>query len=590
MIDNTKQFLVYHNNDIICTGVNEEISLNQNELKRIEKKYNIRIINKDDAIDEKDLYGFLLSARDDYLFFQVMEGNIKDDNSLNWNEIYSCKMFKDKKQKPEENGFGEFALWKQELEDKRVFLGEEISLNSSYMDEIRKVFPSLIYFQRFYDFLEMYEYQGFYNESFKLDVEKIEKGKVSPFIGKKYNGLFVKYAQMRQIIFLKEVFFEVCLIQGIVSEGKMNVEKKGYAYISKNYILNFNIENMSDLMDSTLIYSQFHYDEFEKRYPDVMLKNYITSGGKFIIPFLVSMNHNHVMELAGKAGCGYIADRIYSEKNFNWNNLNKKGTNLKKVFGLPIKAMRNLNKKEIQFGSNTVDFSFLQRVYKAQPSIFNMNLTISMIKFIEYESLMNNNFFQKEIKTKLFLNMLRFVSHLNLEEEHLYQDYLQMCRANNLRDDGWIPKNLQVAHDAIMNYMNEKREVIRQKDFYLAVQRDAYQRLIWEYGNYCFLIPRDAEDLVNESYQQRNCVRSYINSVSNGYTYVVFMRLKSKKSSSHITIEVSNNYYLRQAKGKGNSVINDDACKVVKLWCEEKGINYDDCVDVSNKRFHRRHY
>ncbi len=315
-MDNKKQFLVYHNNDIICTGVNEEISLNINDLKRIERKYNIKIINKDDAIDENDLYGFLLTAKNEYLLFQVMEGSIKDNNYIKWTNIYSCKLFKDRKQKIEENGFADFEFWKQELENKRLFLGEELCLNVSYMDEIRKVFPSLVYFQRFYDFLEMYETQGFYNVSFDFDADKVEKGKVSPFIGKKYNGRFVKYVQMRQVVFSHNVFFEICLIQGKVLEGKMNIEKKEYAYISKNYVYNVSIENLSDLMDSTLIYSQFHYEEFEKMYPDVMLKSYITSGGRFIIPFLLSMNHNHIMELAGKAGCGYIADRIYSEKNF----------------------------------------------------------------------------------------------------------------------------------------------------------------------------------------------------------------------------------------------------------------------------------
>lgn len=582
-----KQFLVYHNNDIVCTGVNEEISLNENELKRIERNYDIRIVNKDDAIDENDLYGFWLNAKEDYLLFQVMEGRVEKDNFLSWTEIYSCKMFKDRKRKYEESGFGDFALWKQELEDKRVFLGEELSLNVSYMSEIRKVFPSLIYFKRFYDFLEMYENQGFYNEFFELNAEKIEKGKVSPYIGKKYNGLFVKYAQMRQIVFPDKVFFEVCLIQGTVKEGKMNIKKKGYAYISKNYVLNFSIDDLSDLMDSALIYSQFHYEEFDKKYPDVMLKSYITSGGRFIIPFLVSMNHNHVMELAGKAGCGYIADRIYSEKNFNWNNLNKKGTNLKKIFGLPIGAMRNLNQKEIQFGAEALDFEFFQKVYQAQPSILNMYLTPSMVKFIEYESLHINDFFTKGIKSKTFLRMLRYVRKLDVQEEHLYQDYLQMCRMENLCDDGWTPQNLQQAHDALMVYMSEKRESIRNDNFSTVVQSDAYKRFKWEYKEFCFLIPRDANDLVNESYQQRNCVRSYVNSVANGYTYVIFMRLKSKKSSSHITIEVDYNLNLRQAKGKGNSPINNNACKVIQLWCEEKGISYEDCRDLSPKRFQR---
>lgn len=587
-IDNQKQFLVYHNNDVICTGVDEEISLDEKELRKIEKKYNIKIVNKDEALDDNDLYAFLLVANKEYLLFQVMEGNIGDKNELSWKSVYFCKLFQDKKKKMEEEGFFDFNFWKQYFEDKRKFFDEEFTLNKVYMDEVRKVFPCLVYFRRFYDFLEMYETQGFYMEILDINAERIEKGKVSPYIGKKYNSLYHKYAQIRQIILKNDVVFEVCLIQGIIENGKMNIEKKGYAYISKNYVLNFSIEDLSDLMDSTLIYSQFHYEEFDKKYPDVKFKDYIKSGGKYYIPFLLSMNHNHTMELAGKARCGYIADRIYSSY-FDLRGVNYKGSNLKKIFGFPIGAMRNLNKKELQFGAEILSFEFYQKVYKAQPSILNMNLTLPMSKFIEYESLHNNNFWTKEIKSKTFLNMLRYVSKMDMEEEKLYQDYLQMVRMQNLRDDGWTPENLRQAHDALIVYMNEKRESICNENFSAIVQTEKYQRFIWEYGNFCFLIPRDANDLVTESYQQRNCVRGYVNSVARGYTYIIFMRLKGRKSSSFVTIEVSSGMELRQVKGKGNSPINDNTCKIVKLWCEEKGIDYTNCNDVSEKRF-RRYY
>ncbi len=249
--------------------------------------------------------------------------------------------------------------------------------------------------------------------------------------------------------------------------------------------------------------------------------------------------------------------------------------------------MRNINKKEIQFGQEALGFDFFQKVYKAQPSILNMNLTPSMVKFMEYESLHNNDFFTKEIKSKTFLRMLRYVRKLDMQEEHLYQDYLQMCRMENLRDDGWTPTNLQQAHNLLVNYMSEKRDSIKNENFSLVVQSEVYQRFKWEYGNFCFLIPRDANDLVNESYQQRNCVRGYVNSVANGYTHIIFMRLKAKKSSSYITIEVDKNFKLRQAKGKGNSMINNNACKVIKLWCEEKGISYEDCYDLDGRRLRR---
>ena len=77
----------------------------------------------------------------------------------------------------------------------------------------------------------------------------------------------------------------------------------------------------------------------------------------------------------------------------------------------------------------------------------------------------------------------------------------------------------------------------------------------------------------------RNCVKAYINSVANGYCYIVFLRRKRQLASSFVTIEVDKDYHLRQMKGKGNSRVPADIAKLVKQWCDEKGI-IEDCHDM----------
>ena len=78
-------------------------------MNRIEKKYDIQIVNKDDAMNEEDLHGFYVEAKNDILFIHIVEGHIQNKNQLKWEEIYTCKFFPNKR-KIEEDGFGFFEM------------------------------------------------------------------------------------------------------------------------------------------------------------------------------------------------------------------------------------------------------------------------------------------------------------------------------------------------------------------------------------------------------------------------------------------------------------------------------------------------
>ena len=189
------------------------------------------------------------------------------------------------------------------------------------------------------------------------------------------------------------------------------------------------------------------------------------------------------------------------------------------------------------------------------------------------EDIKNYNY-NKYLFENNIVKYFRFINNMDMDDYQLYIDYMRMCKNNKLYPYGKFPKQIKSAHDMMVLYNAERLEAARANNFKEAIKTDLYNNLIHKTEKFEFLIPRSADDLVNESYQMRNCVRSYINSVANGHTYIVFMRKKEKLSKSFVTIEVSKNYRLGQVKGVGNSKVDRITAEAVIEWCDQKSIDY----------------
>jgi hypothetical protein len=158
-----------------------------------------------------------------------------------------------------------------------------------------------------------------------------------------------------------------------------------------------------------------------------------------------------------------------------------------------------------------------------------------------------------------------------------------MCNRNNLYPEGRFPKNLIHCHDLMCHYQKERIEANRNAAFIEAIKNPRYQNLktdAVESDEFVILLPRTADDLVEESYQMHNCVRSYVEAVARGSTYILFLRHNKKRSNSYITIEVSANYYLRQVKASHNAAPPTKVIEFVKKWAKEKNIIVDNCYDL----------
>ena len=423
------------------------------------------------------------------------------------------------------------------------------------------------------------------------DIRKLPTLKIDLNIGKKYrNNLPIYFCQLKEVEINDDIMFLCACIKGRMNEGKIIVEEKNILYISHNYVYNPNNFDILDFINKDVIYGRFRYDKYSKKYPETMLREYIESGGERYLHFIISENNDFLMELIGKASLGYVSNKINE-----YRNINPEATNIKQIFGLPIKALRNINTKEVSENLNKYELEIFKKAYKIQPSIFNEPITETEILFLNSVIGKKGNLITAcKNNPKDILDYSRYCRTLNQTEYNLFVDYSNMCNTHKLWPYKKFPEkqNLKLAHDVIMQYSYEKKKAEESHNFDEAISNEIYREFIelpfeqfYLNSRFTLLMPRSADDLVEESYQMRNCVRSYIPSVSAGRTYILFLRKKTSKSSSFVTIEVNRNRALVQVKGKGNSHPDDQTKEYVIHWCKDKCIDYEDCWDLKEHKY-----
>ena len=88
---------------------------------------------------------------------------------------------------------------------------------------------------------------------------------------------------------------------------------------------------------------------------------------------------------------------------------------------------------------------------------------------------------------------------------------------------------------------------------------------IYEDEKYIIFPADTIESMIDEGTQQHNCLRTYISSYSENECQIYFMRTKSKKDKSFVTIEVKNNKIV-QAKTKYNQEPSKEIMKILRKW------------------------
>lgn len=141
------------------------------------------------------------------------------------------------------------------------------------------------------------------------------------------------------------------------------------------------------------------------------------------------------------------------------------------------------------------------------------------------------------------------------------------------------PDNLSTHHDKL-SY--ESRVFAKEHSEELFSQAaDKMAEFDFEDGEYIITHPGSADEMLEESVMQSNCLASYIDRVCNGATLIFFARRKSSPDKSYLTIEVSPvDMRLVQVKAAYNREADYDGMNFVCRWCAEYGISLG-CYDNS---------
>ena len=588
-----RTFLVSLNNNIYCGKCGEQLFNDSREISKHLKKCNA--VANSEAKTLEEIKSFSLEAKKNSLLLTIFQatGNPVDFKGIIWEPIYFCEFF-NKNKVYKEQGTENLAFWIDMLElnmlfDKAVSSEDFNISNEPSFITINKVFHGVGYINSISDFIKRFLTKGFKNKSIDTSIfRKIQPQRLDLNIGKKYNNQIINFCQLKEIEINNDIFFACCCVTGEVKEGKINVESKNNIYITHNYIYNPNNFDIYNFINKDILYGRFRYDKFSQKYPNVMFKEYINSGGQKYLNFLMAENNDFIMELTGKSSLGYISNKLSV-----LTTINKEKTTVKDIFGLPVKALRNINTPEIceELDDNTL--KMLQRTYSLQPAIFSSKLTKIELKFLNAKiGYKGNDIYACKKDPKDILDYCRYCKQLNDEEYILFVDYSNMCNNAKLWPYKKFPEpsKLKEAHDVIMHYLSEKRKADQAQNFEIAVNSEKYFNLInipttifYKESKLTLLKPRSAQDLVEESYQMRNCVRSYVPAVANHRTYILFLRHKASKSKSFVTVEINNNLELVQVKGKCNTPPTQEVKEWITNYCKDKGIDYSNCYDLKEK-------
>jgi hypothetical protein len=131
------------------------------------------------------------------------------------------------------------------------------------------------------------------------------------------------------------------------------------------------------------------------------------------------------------------------------------------------------------------------------------------------------------------------------------------------------PKGLTIRHRIV----NRNYNLIQQK-----YDDEKFKSLVnynyeWENGEYAVVAPKSTGDIKSEGSNLNHCVGSYIDSVLNGRTQILFMRKTDNLEESYVTLEIRSRQ-IQQARGRTNRDVTFEERMWLEKYAKAKNISY----------------
>ena len=163
-------------------------------------------------------------------------------------------------------------------------------------------------------------------------------------------------------------------------------------------------------------------------------------------------------------------------------------------------------------------------------------------------------------------NFIYYFRKKKLSDAHLYRDYLKFAKdlGIDLKDKRYLfPDRLKTMHDKYEKQVEViKEELLKKK---IKKRAEVLAENVFKNKKYIIFPAASVDDLIDESNQQNNCVRTYAEKYANEECDIYFMRKADKPNISLVTIEVRRNEIV-QKRTKNNENTNVEQNKVLESW------------------------
>ena len=237
------------------------------------------------------------------------------------------------------------------------------------------------------------------------------------------------------------------------------------------------------------------------------------------------------------------------------NNFSCSGT-FKTIFGVPKDCYQFMKKYNITYRQ----LKILQLLKEK-----DINKIRYLEKFVNYG---DSTYDLEEIAKYISLN--RFIKYSKIHHgkvsTYIYKDYLRFAKllGLDLKNNKYaFPKNLEKEHDKLEKQYKIESEKVLQK----AIIKRGKELSSNKYQDKKFIIlpASSLKDLLDESKQQNNCVRTYAEKYAQKECDIYFMRNIKKPNKSLVTIEVNNNRVV-QSRIKNNYNPTESQLKFLHQW------------------------
>lgn len=227
-----------------------------------------------------------------------------------------------------------------------------------------------------------------------------------------------------------------------------------------------------------------------------------------------------------------------------------------------------------------LDYKYIKQNLKF---IRKYNLKIDEITIMQYFNIFDIKIIRKY--SEYADNLIDILHELNIKLELVdkyvkdaqdgfceYIDYLQICKLleYDMKDKKILyPCNAADSHDKVLKLYNN----IKDKTYQKAIKKryEIIKKYAYKDKKYIVYPVKSQKELINESKQQNNCVKTYAERISKGKCDIYFMRLTSNVNKSLVTIEVKNNKVV-QKRTKNNCDTTLEQNKFIEKW-ERKILN-----------------